>query len=139
MGPETVTGKHRDHGNSPGIPCAITALGDYNPDTSGHLIITELRLIIRFPPGATILISSASFEHFNAPIQPGETRTSFTQYVSGGILRYVEWGFRGWKAIPREEQQQIRAGDAARFRNVLARFSTVDSLTQDLEDLRNEN
>ncbi|KAJ7883792.1 hypothetical protein B0H13DRAFT_2537891, partial [Mycena leptocephala] len=40
-------------------PILITALRRFNPDLSGHLILWDLKLVIRFPPGSTILIPSA--------------------------------------------------------------------------------
>ncbi|KAJ7813184.1 hypothetical protein B0H13DRAFT_2382733 [Mycena leptocephala] len=35
---------------------AFTSLGTYNPDYGGHMILWDLRLLICFPPGTTILI-----------------------------------------------------------------------------------
>ncbi|KZP30363.1 hypothetical protein FIBSPDRAFT_908068 [Athelia psychrophila] len=75
--------------------CAVTALGDYDPTLGGHLILWDLKLIIEFPPGSTVLIPSAIFTHSNTAIQEGESRYSFTQYTSGGLFRWVEHGFQG--------------------------------------------
>ncbi|KAJ7624191.1 hypothetical protein B0H17DRAFT_1151319 [Mycena rosella] len=49
--------------------CSITALGDFDPNKGGHLILWDLRLAIRFPPGSTILIPSALLHHSNVAIQ----------------------------------------------------------------------
>ncbi|KAJ3830914.1 hypothetical protein F5878DRAFT_550075, partial [Lentinula raphanica] len=70
-----------------------TALGNFDPDHGGHLVLWDLGYAIRFPPGATILIPSALLLHSNLPIQPGEERYSFVQYSSAGIFRWVENGF----------------------------------------------
>ncbi|KAF7323378.1 hypothetical protein HMN09_00118700 [Mycena chlorophos] len=42
---------HLDFGNLAWGWCAITALGEFDPDLGGHLILWELGLVIRFPPG----------------------------------------------------------------------------------------
>jgi hypothetical protein len=130
FGPRTCTANHVDSSNSPGVPCAITALGNYDPDMGGHLVLEDLKLIVRFPPGATILIPSASFKHGNIPIQHNETRTSFTQYCPGGILRFVDWGFEGWAAKSKQQQDNIRASAADRFRDVLSRYSNISDLNE---------
>jgi hypothetical protein len=128
FGPRTCTRTHRDSSNSPGVPCAITALGRFNPNTGSHFVLRNLRLVICFPPGGTILVPSASFEHGNVSILPGETRTSYTQYCPGGILRFVDWGVEGWASKSKKEQDKIRAAATARFSEVIGRFSTVDEL-----------
>ncbi|KAJ7622473.1 hypothetical protein FB45DRAFT_927801 [Roridomyces roridus] len=51
----------RDFGNMAAGLCPITALGRFNPDRGGHLILWELKLIIRFPPASTILVPSSIF------------------------------------------------------------------------------
>jgi hypothetical protein len=126
--PRTCTYAHRDKSNSAGVPCAITALGNYDPNFGGHLVLDDLKLIIRFPPGSTILIPSASFTHGNIPIQEGETRTSFTQYCPGGLLRWVDWGFCRWDQMSADEQTAVRTANEERFEQVLARFSTPEEL-----------
>ncbi|KAJ7668823.1 hypothetical protein B0H14DRAFT_2424732, partial [Mycena olivaceomarginata] len=94
FGPRTVTFPHLDFANLAWGWCAITALGDFDPDRGGHLILWDLKLIIRFPPGSTILIPSALIRHSNTSIQAHETRFSFTQYTSAGIFRFVDNGFK---------------------------------------------
>ncbi|KAK7050378.1 hypothetical protein R3P38DRAFT_2391354, partial [Favolaschia claudopus] len=74
--------------------CSITSLGNFDPDKGGHLIMWDLKLIIRFPPGYTILIPSALIRHSNTSIQPHEKRFSFTQYTAAGIFRFVDNDFR---------------------------------------------
>jgi hypothetical protein len=132
FGPRTHTVMHRDSSNAAGVPCAITAMGNFDPDYGGHLVIHELKLIIRFPPGATIILPSASFTHGNIPIRPGETRTSFTQYVPGGLLRYADWGFKKWSEMDDDEKDKVRAGDHKRFMENIQRFSKADELGADI-------
>ncbi|KAJ7702866.1 hypothetical protein B0H14DRAFT_2648002 [Mycena olivaceomarginata] len=49
FGPRTVTFPHIDFANLAWGWCAITALGNFDPDKGGHLILWDLKLIIRFP------------------------------------------------------------------------------------------
>ncbi|THU96674.1 hypothetical protein K435DRAFT_819404 [Dendrothele bispora CBS 962.96] len=94
FGPSTVCRPHTDRANLAFGWCAITALGDFDPNKGGHLILWDLGLIIRFPPGSTILIPSALLTHSNVPIQEGETRYSFVQYLAAGLFRWVYNGFK---------------------------------------------
>ncbi|KAJ7845158.1 hypothetical protein B0H14DRAFT_2358296 [Mycena olivaceomarginata] len=81
FGPQTVTFPHLDFANLAWGWCTITALGDFDPDKGGHLILWDLKLIVRFPPGSTILIPSALIRHSNTSIGSHEKRFSFTQYT----------------------------------------------------------
>lgn len=74
--------------------CAIQALGDFNPRLGGPLVLWEIKKVVEFPPGSLVLIPSAMITHSNTPIQPGETRTSFTQFCAGALFRFVDNGFR---------------------------------------------
>ncbi|KAJ7023915.1 hypothetical protein C8F04DRAFT_969588 [Mycena alexandri] len=58
--PHAITIPHLDFGNLAWGWCVITALGRFNPDCRGHLILEDLKLVICFPPGSTILIPSAN-------------------------------------------------------------------------------
>lgn len=49
---------------------------------------------MEFPPGSLILIPSAVITHSKIHVDPGDFRSSFTQYVLGGLLRYVDHGFQ---------------------------------------------
>src|SRR6202023_2093145 len=94
LGPKTVTVKHRDKLNKLTGWCAITALGnDFDESLGGHLVLWDLKLVIRFPPGATILILSALLYHSNTSLPDGQRRYSLTQYTSGDLLRWVANGF----------------------------------------------
>ncbi|KAK0467697.1 uncharacterized protein EV420DRAFT_1616587 [Desarmillaria tabescens] len=94
FGPKTATFEHTDSGNLPFGWCSVTALGHFNPKQGGHLILWDLKLVIEFPPGSTILFPSAILRHSNTPIGCGETRYSFTQYMSGGLFRWVDQGLQ---------------------------------------------
>ncbi|KAF9489949.1 hypothetical protein BDN71DRAFT_1400715 [Pleurotus eryngii] len=68
FGPSTVSIPHTDCANLAYGLCAVTALGNFNPDKGGHLILWDPHVVIRFPPGTTLLIPSALVQHSNVPI-----------------------------------------------------------------------
>ncbi|PBK98646.1 hypothetical protein ARMGADRAFT_909911, partial [Armillaria gallica] len=90
---------HRDILNCPYGWCAITALGRFDHRRGAHIILWELKLFIQFPHAATIFIPSATITHSNTPPAEGEGRISFTQFLAGGILRWVDNGFRTEKEM----------------------------------------
>ncbi|KAF8176160.1 hypothetical protein K438DRAFT_1770690 [Mycena galopus ATCC 62051] len=93
--------------------CAITALGDFNPDRGGHLVLWDLKLVIRFPPGSTILIPSAILRHSNVNIAEGEKRYSFTQFTAAGLFRWVDNGFKSDVTVNQELAAQNNTATAA--------------------------
>ncbi|KAJ6493109.1 hypothetical protein C8R45DRAFT_988945 [Mycena sanguinolenta] len=86
FGPRASTCPHLDFGNLTWGLCAITALDSFDADRGGHLILWDLKMVIQFPAGATILIPLAILRHSNVPVQCHETRCSFVQYTSGGLF-----------------------------------------------------
>jgi hypothetical protein len=135
LGPDTVCWDHTDPNNVAHGFCPITSLGTYDSKKGGHIILKQLRLIIEFPPGSTILIPSATLIHSNTPISPGETHYSFTQYCAGGLMRWVDYGFRSVKDLLAEkggkEKASIINGGESRWRRMLDLFSKVDELQED--------
>lgn len=134
LGPVTVCRPHRDSANlSYGI-CSITALGNFNPKVSGHLILHELRLAIEFPPGSTVLIPSAILTHSNTRIQPGETRYSFTQYAAGSLFSYIENGMVSkrevMESLPKTAANAMKHMEASegnrRWQNGLEMFPNIN-------------
>lgn len=127
MGPYTVSWPHTDSHNLAFGWCAITALGSFNPDRGGHLVLWDLGLIIRFPPGSTLLIPSALLTHSNVPISEGEVRYSIIQYSSSGLFRWLYNGLmsdKDFKASASPEQKKKREADRkARWGNGLKMFS----------------
>lgn len=135
MGPNTVSLGHTDAGNVPGGMCALTALGSYNYKLGGHLILFDLRLVIEFPPGATILLPSGTLRHGNTTIQKGESRYSFAQYCAGGLLRWVSYGFRTAAELVETEGIESKLavdgeGDS-RWRSAVELFSKFEELADD--------
>ncbi|OSD05865.1 hypothetical protein PYCCODRAFT_1464571 [Trametes coccinea BRFM310] len=127
LGPHTATQPHIDHLNLPSGLCAITALGDFDPRCSGHLILWDLGLIIEFPPGATVLIPSALICHSNVAVRSWERRYSLTQYSAGGLFQWVECGFQPQKAFSAAGNQHGLTGEG-RWAEGLARLSTLHNI-----------
>ncbi|KAJ7339792.1 hypothetical protein DFH08DRAFT_704740, partial [Mycena albidolilacea] len=94
FGPHAITVPHLDFGNLSWGWCAITAPGRFNPDLGGHLVLWDLKLVIRFPPRSTILIPSAIIRHSNSPVAVHEFRESFTQYTARGLFCWIRNGFK---------------------------------------------
>jgi len=130
LGPRTVCVPHRDLANLPFGYCAITALGNYNPETGGHIVLWECKLIIEFPPGATILIPSAIVTHFNIPVSKTEQRYSFTQYAAGGLFQWVDNNFktsaRHWATLTRAQQEAKLEADGKRWQEGLDLLPTCE-------------
>ncbi|KAJ7660343.1 hypothetical protein DFH06DRAFT_989236, partial [Mycena polygramma] len=133
FGPNAITLPHVDAANLAWGWCCITAFGRFNPDLGGHLILWDLRLVIRFPPGSTIFIPSALLHHSNASIQQGETRYSFTQFTAGGLFRWVYNGNRSDKNFylnaTADELRQRREDTAHRWENGLRMFQVWNPVT----------
>ncbi|KAI0038074.1 hypothetical protein FA95DRAFT_1529264, partial [Auriscalpium vulgare] len=134
FGPQVATSLHRDHLNVPYGWCSVTALGSYDHRRGGHLILWELGLVLEFPPGSTILLPSALVTHGNTPIQEGETRYSFTQYIAGALMRWHTYGFRTEDRLAREDPALKASLDreaVVRAAEALGLFSTLDELQSD--------
>ncbi|KAL1740607.1 hypothetical protein HDZ31DRAFT_47158 [Schizophyllum fasciatum] len=134
FGPRTVTFKHRDFGNLPFGWCAITALGQYNPDLGGHLVLWECRLVIRFPPGSTVLIPSAIIHHSNTRIARNERRYSVTQYTAGALFRWVDHGCKldeiYYKSLTADGKARALAANARRWKEGVELWSTIGDLRE---------
>ncbi|KAI0054737.1 hypothetical protein BV25DRAFT_1816620, partial [Artomyces pyxidatus] len=139
FGPCAIAFPHRDAQNIPYGWCAITALGNFDPKVGGHLYLWELKLIVEFPPGSTILIPSAVVTHGNTPIQEGKTRQSFTQYCAGALMRWQGYGFRT-EAEMEEEDPALHSlftqSAPSRWKEALGYFSKCNELEADHAVLR---
>jgi hypothetical protein len=129
-----VSRLHRDGTNAPGAPCAITSAGHYDHTKGGHLILFELKLLIEFPVGSTILVPSGGISHANTDIQEGEIRHAIIQYIAGGLARWIAYGFKTWPELTVAEKAKELAQRASRWAKVLSRFSTSALLPADREE-----
>jgi hypothetical protein len=132
FGPRTVSLPHRDFANLSWGWCSISALGNFDPQKGGHLVLWDLGLVIEFPSGSTIIIPSAMVRHSNTPINDGETRYSVAQYSASGLFRWVENGFMkdsDWFAKASEEEKLLHEEKRkTRWQNGLAMLSHCDEL-----------
>lgn len=136
MGPDTITLDHEDPGNLPFGMCALTSLGPYDPKTGGHLILFQFRVVIQFPPGATILLPSATIRHANTAINPGESCMSTAQYAAGGLFRWKAYGFQSARSLlsktgGQAEKSRIDGPGEVRWQRGLGLFSKFDQLSHD--------
>lgn len=133
FGPNSTSYEHADHGNKANGLCPIFATGNFDPAKGGHIVLRQLMLIIRFPPGSLCVIPSATLRHGNAAIQNGEERESFTQYASGGLFRWVEYGFQTWPSVLEDPEllEREMARRETRCQESIDQFSHIDSLHED--------
>ncbi|KAJ7080733.1 hypothetical protein B0H15DRAFT_953337 [Mycena belliarum] len=137
FGPSVWTFRHRDSQNLPFGWCAIQAAGPFDPTKGGHLVLWNLRLVVEFPPGALILLPSATIAHSNIPVQDGDRRISFTQFTAGGLFRFVDNGFRteaALEAADPEEFARLAELKGTRWKTGLDLLSTIDELLDDAAD-----
>jgi len=132
FGPNTCCFDHIDPANLPFGWCAITALGRFDPTLGGHLVLWDLKLVIEFPPGSTILIPSGAICHSNIAIRPDEVRYSFTQYTTGGLFRWVDHGYqtetsykKGWNKARKQGEEEV---NRQRWLQGVSMFSDLNEL-----------
>ncbi|KAJ7433332.1 hypothetical protein FB451DRAFT_1345107 [Mycena latifolia] len=99
LGPDVVTDEHMDFNNLVHGLCGVTSGGKFDHTKGGQIYMKQIKLVIDFPSGSSILFPSAFIDHGNTPIQGGETRFSLTQYAVGGLFRWVKYGFRSAKSV----------------------------------------
>jgi hypothetical protein len=132
FGEQTVTVPHVDQGNLAQSWCSITALGHFDPNTGGHLVLWDYGLAVRFPPGSTILIPSSLLIHSNTSIKKGETRYSIVQYAAGGLFRWAERGFiseKEWLSKATEEDvEKDKRKQERRWIRASKMFTKVEEL-----------
>ncbi|KAJ7870832.1 hypothetical protein B0H14DRAFT_3439925 [Mycena olivaceomarginata] len=91
---------------------------DFDPTKGGHLVLWDLKLVVEFPPGALILIPSATLLHSNIPVQPSDTAFPSRNSPLVDLFRYVDDGYRTEGELaeedPAEDADKLR--EAARLR-----------------------
>ena len=112
--------------------CAVTALGPFDPKQGSLLVLWDLKLVIEFPPGSTILLPSVVIQHSNVAIQRDEEKYSFTQYTAGGLFRWVDHGFQKeseyWDSLSEDARIEEEEVMRRRWTIGLGMFSTLDEL-----------
>ncbi|KAJ7159045.1 hypothetical protein C8R43DRAFT_882134 [Mycena crocata] len=132
-GPDTFTFDHCDIQNLANGFCGVTSGGSFDHKRGGHMYLKQLRLVIEFPSGASLLIPSGCVNHGNTP---PEERHSITQYAAGGLFRWVAYGFQSLKALLATEggkklKEEIDGPPGARWRSAMGLFSKADELEED--------
>ncbi len=128
LGHQVVAELHKDFKNLAYGLCHICALGNFDAELSGHLILWELDLLIEFPPGSSILITSALISHGNTELQVGEERYSVIQYTAGGLFRWVEYGCRTEAQFGKEKPEEaarVWNERPERWKEAISLFSNV--------------
>jgi len=133
FGPWTVCFGHRDGANLPYGWCAITAFGRFNWKKGGHLVLWDLKLILEFPPGVTIIIPSSILRHGNTLVAESETRYSFAQYTAGGLFRWIDHDYKldeDYFASLKTPEQQLKekVSRESRWKRGVKMFSTLEEL-----------
>ena len=139
FGPRTVCVPHNDGEDDPVNFCHVTALGTFDPTKGGHIVLHDLKLMIEFPPGASILFPSALLRHSNTGIQPGERRQSFTQWVSGPLIRWADTDFRTYAQMEQDDPEERKRFDAklkTRRQGRINLFSKPSNLTAERASLK---
>ncbi|TFK60023.1 hypothetical protein BDN72DRAFT_779930, partial [Pluteus cervinus] len=141
LGPRTVALDHTDAGNVGYGLCALVSLGEFDSQKGGHLILFDLGLVVPFPSSSVALLPSGILRHGNTTIQDHEQRYSIAQYCAGGLLRWVDYGYKtatahtaNLKKSGAKAQAVLAALNGTheeRVRDALGLFSRVDELELD--------
>jgi hypothetical protein len=138
LGPQSACCMHLDQNDSPGIPCAVQALGDFDHTVEGHLIFNDLKIAVQFPAGATALFPSALLRHGNTAIVKSKSRRySITQYCAGGLMRWFEYGQSTGVDLQLSDPDKYAdltsdATNAKRKADMYSRYSKAGDLARDL-------
>lgn len=133
LGPQSVSFVHGDGGDYPGLPGSIHSFGNFDANLGGHLIAFDLGFYIPFPSGTLALISSSGMRHGNTPIREFETRYSFTQYVSGHLIKWIAYDFRPSGKVDAMERERLNEERGEGWANQRARLSNFFRLKFDRE------
>lgn len=131
FGPNTVCYNHLDFTNAAARWYTIMSAGNYDPKRGGHLILFDIKTVVKFPLGSTILIPSLVMRHSNTPIQKGETLSGITQYSAGTLFHWVDNSFMKAESTSCAHIACMLVEAPDRFRNLLNLYSTPDSLAAD--------
>lgn len=131
MGPHTVCDPHRDAADLAYGWCVVWALGAFNSESGGHLVLHEPKLILEFARGDIIFIPSACITHENIPIdEETEERYSLTMYSAGSLFRYRDLGFRTLESMSSKEKEEYEVRTAGYWEAGCNRFTTVEKVKE---------
>ncbi|KAJ7260064.1 hypothetical protein C8J57DRAFT_1072571, partial [Mycena rebaudengoi] len=135
-GPSAVTDEHADFLNLIHGLCGVSSTGRFDHTRGGAFYMKQIKLLIDFPAGSSILMPSAFMDHSNTPIATGESRCSMTQYVAGGLFCWVKYGFQTRTSLlaqpgGKEQVASLDSVPGSRWQWALDLFSKVDELDAD--------
>ncbi|TCD62358.1 hypothetical protein EIP91_006987 [Steccherinum ochraceum] len=129
---QTLADKHVDNRDFVNGICAILALGDFNPRTSAHIVLTEPRLIIELGPGDVFYFPSATIHHHSIPMRTAEeTRKSMIWYSAGSLFRWVMQGHKRAKRaseMTAEEKREAKENGIKRWMQGWKLYSKISDL-----------
>lgn len=132
FGRRTACIPHQDQANLAFGWCAVTALGHFDHTMGGHLVFWNLKLVVEFPAGATILFPSAVLLHSNVNVRPEETRYSFTQFSAGAFFRFIDNKYMLQEpfeaSLSEQERLEYDRENDERFPDGVQMFSIVDDV-----------
>lgn len=108
-----ATSRHKDHSNSPQLPCVVMPVENSDPLGSGQLVLEELGLVFAMRPGDIIIFPSALLTHWNLSLSEGVFRTSLAAWGSGNLCSWADEGCR-----PRPKNMPRPARNASKTLNV---------------------
>ncbi|KAJ7217453.1 hypothetical protein C8J57DRAFT_1095808, partial [Mycena rebaudengoi] len=112
---------------------ALTSFGKYDSRFGGDLILWDEGLVIRFPPGATVLFPAVLMHYSFCMVRDGETLYNFSQYAPAGLFRYIDNGYR---SNPMEggtcvwEKERLHAKRDRRLGAAIKMYSTFGEFVQ---------
>ncbi|KAJ7868659.1 hypothetical protein B0H13DRAFT_1580198, partial [Mycena leptocephala] len=80
--------------HQPGQWSILTALGEYTWMHGGHIVLWDLGLVVSFPAGSTILLSSGLLRYSFVKVRETERRYTILQWAGAGITRWFLNGRR---------------------------------------------
>jgi hypothetical protein len=113
----------------------VSAYGDFDHRTGGHLILWDLNLLIEFPPDYTICLPSALFVHSNVPLaREEETRHSITSFTAAGIFRWVAFGMKTKAESSSEDIKKVaKKWYKKEFKEGIKTWTKLADLLEDFE------
>lgn len=95
------------------------------------MVLWDFGIILEFPPGTTVLLSSAFLRHSNIPVSKEESRVSVTQYSAGSIRRWLEYGGRTEEALKAQDPEAYAREvekRSSKWKEALDMYSTIEEL-----------
>ena len=133
LGGNVWTWLHQDVMNCAFFWCVITALGNFDSQKGGHIILWDFNLVVEFPANASVAIPSATVTHSNIPVGDNEERLSVTQYLPGGVARWVDNGCMTEKELMESDRaayDAMQARKAGRWAWGLSLWSKVEEILE---------